>query len=283
MRGAAAVLLGLVLVGCGAQGGSSGSPPAPTACGFDGGGRCPSLGHGAVRPVAARRIGLDQEVDLNRFFTVRAVTTPRLGLGPGGGLDGAAFPASLFPSSGTLTLTVAGDETVSFLVPAWGAGRPSAVSLAVPRTIPVPPGRYGTMWLLEAAVPGNVGPLPVALRYADGAQAEVPVTFGDWCDGGLPMADAPPEYVGIAVSRVLVTRAGIAAGDLTGAVPASPPRGAPGLGTYRADCGLWAEAVALPTVPSPLVAVTIPAQAADADPAAFFMAMTLVARSPLGS
>ena len=260
--------------GCGARAGSGhrAAQNAQTFCGWDGGGVCPSLGDG-MAPAVPSVVGRDHEVDIASFLTSDAVTAPGLGLRHGG-LYGAAFPERPFPSSGTLTLTVAGDQPVSFLIPRHAPGIPSALSLGRQVTVPVPIGVYGALWLLEAGVGGNIGPLHLRLHYANGRSASVPATFGDWCNGGFPPLDAPPEYVGISLPAVLSTPAAMAA-SATAAGP--PPAGAGGrsLRLYHARCGLWAEEVPLPAAAAPLEALTLPALQSETDPMAFIMAMTL--------
>ena len=277
VRRVLALTLTLAAVGlsaCGARAGS-GHPAAQTAqtfCGWDGGGACSSLGDG-MAPAVPSVVGHDHEVDIAPFFTSDAVTAPGVRLRHGG-LYGAAFPERPFPSSGTLTLTVAGDQRVSFLIPRHAPGTPSALSLGHQVTVPVPTGVYGALWLLEAGVGGNIGPLHLTLHYPGGRAATVPVTFGDWCNGGFPPLDAPPEYVGISLPVVLSTPAAMAA-SATAAGP--PPAAAAGasLRLYHARCGLWAEEVPLPAATVPLEALTLPAARGETDPMAFIMAMTL--------
>jgi hypothetical protein len=268
------VAAGLAVAGCGAALAVSPHPTAvgATYCGWDGAGVCPSLGDAsAAAPV--RTVGPDREVSLAGDFNVDAVAVAGRRI-PGGGLAGAAFPERLFPSSGTLTLTLAGDQAVSFLIPPHAPGQPSAVSLGRPITVPVPPGVYGAVWLLEAGVGGNVGPLTMGLRAAGRVFATVPVTFGDWCNGGFPLLDAPPEYVGISLPAVLSTPALMAASASAAGPPADAARVPPRL--FRLRCGLWAEEVPLPPLQGhALDALTLPAQAGEADPLAYVMALTL--------
>lgn len=281
----APVAMGLwlgALTGCagrapvgGPPAGAPGTPPAVTHCGWDGGGTCPSLGRGVVAGAKPARVGPDVEVDLSRYFTNDAVTTLQGGV-RAGGLRGAAFPARLFPSSGTLTLTVAGDQSVSFFIPPFGPGRRSVLGLGHRVTVSVPPGAYTVLWLLEAGVGGNIGPLDVGLDYASGAPARVPVTFGDWCNGGFALVDQPPEFVGISVPEVLTTAPMLtASATVSGASGPALVASTGELREVRANCGLWAEQVPLPSAAEPLVALTLPASAADADASAFVMAITL--------
>lgn len=284
-----AVTLAVVAACVGACGRTSDQPLGAAAvrthCGWDGGGACPSLGHGSPTGAHPSVIGEDTEVNLARDFTSDAVTTLAAGL-LRGGLAGRAFPLQAFPSTGTLTLTVAGDVPVPFFIPPHRPGDLSALSLARQVVIPTPQGRYGTLWLLEAGVGGNTGPLDLGLRYRSGRTAIVPVTFGDWCNGGFPMADAPPEYVGISLSEVLTSAAALRSSAAGAGPPVRParPEGAGGVREVYANCGLWAEAVPLPPSASPLQALVVPARSADVTGQAFIMAMTLEAGGtpPLG-
>ena len=260
------------LAGCGAAAG--GRPAGATQCGWDGAGACPSIGQGGL-PAAARQIGVYREIDLSTHFTNDAVTTLAAGLRYGG-LGGGAFPASRFPSAGTLTLRLAGDQQVPFLIPDFGPGRRSVLSLAHRTVVAVPPGTYSELWMLETAVGGNIGPLPIGLAYAGGGVATVAVTFGDWCNGGFPLTDAPPEFAGITLPEVLSSVTAMdASATAMGESPLSRPR-SPSLARFQTQCGLWAEQVLLPTTGVRLTAVVLPADNADVDADAFVMAMTLV-------
>jgi hypothetical protein len=260
--------------GTAAPASSAASGPV-THCGWDGGGTCPSLGRGQAPGLHPGTFGNQVEVNLAPYYTSDAVTTLGAGLRYGG-LGGAAFPARLFPSAGTLDLTVAGDLAVRFFIPPFGPGRRSAISLARPVTVRLPPGEYTALWLLEAGVGGNIGPVHAAVLYARGAPTLVPVTFGDWCNGGLALEDQPPEYVGVVLPEVLTTSAALAASaTASGLTAPASPQGVHLLREVRAQCGLWAEEVPLPPAAAPAVALRLPASPAEADPLAYVMALTV--------
>lgn len=288
-----AVLAGAVLAACGHRAGPVPHVPAApallhlsavTGCGSDGHGQCPSLGGTTTVQPAPAVVGRSTEVNLGPFLNSDAVTSAAAGL-RFGGLGGGAFAEATFPSSGNLTLHVAGGRVVTFLIPAHAPGVRSAVRLDRPVQIPLPRGVYATMWLLGAGAQGTFGPLNADVAYADGTAAAVPLTFRDWCNDGRPLRDDPPESVGIAVPYVLGPEdAGQGSEAAAGpAASAGASRGATaGLRTLPVQCGLWAEGIALPAGHAPLVGVTLPQTPSGTPGGAYLMAVTLngVAAAP---
>lgn len=117
------------------------------------------------------------EVNLSKVFNEQGIifkgkTGPQ-GQSLGGG-QGWDIEANSFPSTGNFTVS-AGSAHPTFLIPSYTAGVNSVLGLGSALTIPVPPGRYTSVWLMYL----SEGPANGALQltYSNGTTASDSFTF----------------------------------------------------------------------------------------------------------
>jgi hypothetical protein len=116
--------------------------------------------------------------------------------GNGPGFGGNTLPEAFFPSTGTWIVDIQG-LNIPFLIPRLGLGVPSALPMSVPNlTVSVPPAHYLVIWLLETGIFGSQQ-ADFLEHYTDGTTQYVSASFQDWCNGGSPPVNAPPQYLAI--------------------------------------------------------------------------------------
>lgn len=149
-----------------------------------------SLGQTSSQEPTATTVGGFTEVDLSKVFNEQGIifkgqTGPKgQSLGGGQGFD---IEANTFPSTGNFAVS-AGSVHTTFLIPAYAAGINSVLGLGQAVSIPVPPGRYTSVWLMYMTEGPAAGAL--TLKYSNGTSTSDPFTFS----GFFANPVSPPQF-----------------------------------------------------------------------------------------
>lgn len=149
-----------------------------------------SLGQTSSQEPTATTVGGFTEVNLSTVFNEQGIifkgqTGPKgQSLGGGQGFD---IEANTFPSTGNFTVS-AGSVHPTFLIPAYAAGINSVLGLGKAVSIPVPPGRYTSVWLMYMTEGPAAGAL--TLKYSNGTTTSDPFTFS----GFFANPVNPPQF-----------------------------------------------------------------------------------------
>ncbi|NMC81379.1 MAG: hypothetical protein GYA63_00800 [Armatimonadetes bacterium] len=106
-----------------------------------------------------------------------------------------AFPAELLPDSLSVFSFPTSGAPVDFMFPDKSDGANNTILLAG-QVISVPPGKYSTLYMLEAArFGGYTG--TVTLNYSDSSTSSADLTFSDWAWSAIGAQLGPNETVAI--------------------------------------------------------------------------------------
>ena len=149
-----------------------------------------SLGQTSSQEPTPSTVGGFTEVNLSKVFNEQGIiftgqTGPKgQSLGGGQGFD---IEANSFPSTGNFSVS-AGSVHTTFLIPSYAAGINSVLGLGQAASIPVPPGRYTSVWLMYLSEGPAAGAL--TLKYTNGTSTSDPFTFS----GFFANPVNPPQF-----------------------------------------------------------------------------------------
>ena len=178
------VLAGLILAGCG--GGAAQNTGTSSAAGTSAAkGTTGTAGKGTgAAPAAAKDTFVSIPYNMVAFLAP-GKTGPSPGFSMFGDLDNETAP-----TAGPYTVNV-GSQSVTFQFPSTHSTDKDSLVLPYGQVadLPVTPGQYSHLYLLEA-VAGGPQPVNVVLEYSDKSGQTVPAAFADWCtveiNGSLP-------------------------------------------------------------------------------------------------